>query len=253
MAAHGLLQKLEGLGKLQFPENIRATSIHKVLKAALKSTSVPSFDQWQLKKRIHLILTDYQNCLKVFDEEKEAAAAEREQLEGEEPKESRNTLELPNTSPETFRHFVDWLYSLKPGMIKATDGGASLPRTPVELVQLYTLAGTLQITTLQNLIVDTLRSISPATGTFEQIVPFVAANHNQESKLFKLVVRLYAQRTSAAEVREAASNWMEKQFLVELTALLLNDRMGPPPPKRAKAVVNQCEFHVHDKDNPRCK
>jgi hypothetical protein len=51
-------------------------------------------------------------------------------------------------------------------------------------------------------------------------------------------------------MRDAAGEWMDKQFLVELAAVILKDRRRRPA--WMPYVGERCEFHIHDKKNPRC-
>ena len=245
LAADGLLKKLEGLGDLEYTSNIKATRIHKVLKAALKSPAVPWDDQWHLKKRMHLLLSRYKERLAIANTTDEAAGTETA------ADHAKDSLSLPNVLPDTFDNFVRWLYRQKLESSKALPNDLVSPLSPAELVQLYTLADFLQIPALQNLITDSLQSISPSTEAFEAIIPYVSSNPTTGAKLLSLVVRMYAQRASASEVRHAADSWMEKPFLVELAAVLLEDREKGQHGRRPY-VGKQCEFHVHDKANPRC-
>ncbi|KAI9881449.1 MAG: hypothetical protein M1830_000011 [Pleopsidium flavum] len=241
LAADGLLRKLETLSKLEYTSNITATRIHKVLKAAIRSIHVPSNDQWQLKKRMHLLLRMYRRCL--------AAAADEAADTSED---AENTIALPNSTPETFANFVRWLYQKKVESSKPTEKGTYPPLSPSELCNLYALADLLKIPSLQNRIADLLQSITPPASAFKDMITYISSHPTRGSKLFNLVVRMYAGRASAQEMRDAAGEWMGTQFLVELTALLLKDKED----KRAAwfpYVAEKCEFHVHDKKNPRCR
>jgi len=244
LAADGLLKKLETLGKPEHTANIKATRINKVLKAAIRSSHVPADDHYHLKKRMHKTMGMYNRTLA-------AAAAEEVTGAGDPVDGADDTISLPNTSPETFANFVRWLYQHKVESSKPSADGTYPSLSPIELVHLYVLADLLEIPTLQNLIADSLQSITPPTQAFKDVIPYVSTHPTRGSKLLNLVVRMYAGRASAPEMRDAAGEWMDKQFLVELAAVILKDKEERRP-AWMPYVGERCEFHIHDKKNPRC-
>lgn len=238
-AADVLLKKLEGLGELH-GSNILETRIHKLLKAGLKSSDIPSLDQWRIKKRMHLLLTTYERCLQ------DLAATEEPAADDSEP-----SLSFPHASVAAFENFSHWLYHKTLTSPNRSHNGTWEPLTPEELVELYTLADYLRVYTLQNLITDTLESISPNTDGFKHMILHVSANPSRDSALLRLLVRMYAQHATSADMRRAVGGWMPQGFHVELTALLLEDAAR----NKGKAPAygtSRCEYHVHNKVNPRC-
>lgn len=247
LAADGLLRKLEGLGDLKYIANFKATRLNKVLKAAIKSSHVPSNDSWMIKRRMHLLLTGYRRCLDA------ATAAATGQVAAAEitAEDSENTIDLPKTSPETFANFVHWMYKQKFESSQTSEDGTFPALTPLQFVHLYVLAAHLQNAKLQNLIADSLRPIAPPSTALREMITYVSAHPTRGSKLLSLVVRMYAQRALAQEMRDAAAEWMGKEFVVELAAVLLTDR-AKGRTARTQLVGEPCEYHVHDKDNPPC-
>lgn len=211
LAADGLLKKLEGLGELD-ATNIKSTRIHKVFKAALKSAEVPSFDTWSVKKRSHLLLTTYERCLRQAVPTQESAGDA-----------TKMSISLPNISAATFELFVFWIYRKQLGRPGRGDDGAAADLTPVELVELYTLADFLKIPSLQDAVVIKMEAISPTMEAYRGMFLSMSANPTSETTLFETVIRMYAQHVTPTEVRRAAADWMEKEVLVEVTAFLLGE------------------------------
>lgn len=216
LAADGLLKKLEGLGELH-ATNIKSTRIHKVLKAALKSADVPSFDSWSIKKRGHLLLTTYERGLK------QATPAQETTGKSSTGDDAKASISLPNASEAAFELFVFWLYRKQLGCPGRGQDGVAADLTPTELVELYTLADFLRVPSLQDEIGIKMESISPNLEAYRGMFLFMSANPTTESTLFEIVVRLYAQHVTPTEVRRAAADWMEKEVLVEVTAFLLRE------------------------------
>lgn len=133
-----MLKKLEGLRELH-AANIKSTRIHKVLKAALKSTEVPSFDSWSVRKRSHLLLTVYERCLKQSTPTQEFTS---KSSIGNDVKVS---ISLLNTSEATFELFIFWLYQKQLRCPGCGQDGVAADLTPAELVELYTLADFLKV------------------------------------------------------------------------------------------------------------
>ena len=233
------MQKLEGLGDL-YAENIKTTRIHKLLKAALTSSDVPSIEQWKLKKRIHILLTKYERRLEAVTTTEDAAAETPD-----------NTISLPQVAEDTFAIFQHWLYQhqlTSPHIYHRGEYGAL---TAEELVELYTLADRLGTTPLQNEIVDKLELISPTAEVFRRIILHVFSNPTTEGKLQRLILTMYAQHTTAANMRQAAGDWLVKEVVVELAAVLLEEAAKNKGMKLA-SKSSGCEYHVHNKANPSC-
>ena len=241
LAADGLLKKLEGLGALQYPDNLQATRIHKVLKEALVSSTVPSMDQWHLKKRIHVTLKMYEARLEAVKSTTETVGDDAEDV-----------ISLPHALEETVENLVHWIYRQQLAAPGRSQDGICPALTPQELVQLYTLADFLKMSRLQNVIADKLDSISPTLEDFRQMILYASANPTTESRLLLLLVRMYSRHTTSAEMRRAAGDWMEKDVVVELAAVLLKDQEN----NKGKGAARQgprCEYHVHNTANPPCR
>lgn len=242
MAADVLLRKLEGLGDLD-ASNIRGTRIHKVLKEGLMSSDIPAIEQWKIKKRLHLVLTTYKGCLKGETTTKEPT----DQNAGTE----HSILNLPNASETAFKNFRHWLYQKQLTSPNRPQDGTWDRLRLEELVELYTLADFLRVSTLQNSIADALDNISPSTEGFRRAILHVSANPTTDSALLRLLVRMYANNVTSADLRRAVADWMGPEFHVELTALLLEDAAKGKGKGRAPKA-SACEYHIHDKNNPRC-
>ena len=135
--------------------------------------------------------------------------------------------EMEDTSPDTFRVFVQWLYSQKLTHIHREEGfniysedhGARCEKETISRIELWVLAEKLLIPQLQNEAMTLLRSVGrTCIEPFEMWVDYIYYKTAKDSPLRRFVVNLIAWSAPSSEYKEYPHLY-HHEFLLDLVTV----------------------------------
>jgi hypothetical protein len=147
------------------------------------------------------------------------------------------TYEMEDTNPDTFRVFVQWLYSQnfthihheEQWELYSEDHDARCEKETISRIELWVLAGKLLIPQLQNEVMTLLRSVGrTCIDPFGLHVDYIYQNTAKTSPLRRFVVNLIAWTAPSSEYKDYHQLYPH-EFLLDLVTVF----SAAVPPKTA--------------------